>query len=314
MDFPTEPGVYPGLTYAQYEAIPAIRGSDLVPYMVSPRRARWQKANPPSTDALRLGSAYHTAVLEPHRFDKDVAVLGPCCEILKSGQRKGKACSAAGKHLIGGKSYCGKHGNAEDADTSRTIVSEYELNRIISAKTALMQRTDIVEQLNQPHHNELTLVWKDDGTGQLCKARLDHKNNDGDRSIIELKTTSAAMLSAFHVEREVRKFGYDVKAAWQASGAHQLGIGTNHYLFVFIQTTQDCDVAAYWLHESSLGAGWTKSRRCLNDLIEARNSNHYPGIQPNGIGVIEVKDYDAKQDAIDDEGVEEAEAPNKPLF
>lgn len=308
MGQPATPGVYPGLTYDQYDAIPAIRGSDLTPYQVSPRRAKWKKANPPSSDALRLGLAYHTAILEPDRFDQDVAVLAPCCEILKSGARKGMACAAAGKYLIDGKSYCGKHGHAEEADTSRTIINEFELNQIISAKTAIMQHTEIVQVLTEPHDNELTLVWEDPETRELCKARLDQKNKQGNRAVGELKTTSAQTLSPFHVEREIRKFGYDIKAAWQLAGCDALGLATDHYLFVLIQTVQDCDVAAYWLHENSLALGRIKARACLHKLIEARKNNHYPGIQTQGIGIIEVNSFEDGPIELDDEGVTEVSA------
>lgn len=291
MDCPTKPGLYPDLTYDQYNAIPAIRGSDLTPYLVSPRRARWKKNHPPSSEALRLGLAYHTAILEPHLFEQDVAVLGPCCMELKSGKRKGQPCMNAGKYFINNRSYCGTHGDESQADKRRTIISEQELNQIISAKTALMQRPAITEILNKPHQNELTGVWQDETTGELCKFRLDQKNVDGEQEFVELKTTSAPTLNAYHCESEIRKYGYHIKAAFQQAGCKALGIDSDYYLFLFIQTTQDCDVAAYWLSENTMELGDQIARKCLADLVKARDTNTYPGVQPNELGVIEVRNF-----------------------
>ncbi len=114
-----EPGIYPGIPFADYAKIPAMNCSTL----------RWGEASMRHLKAamdghlkrddsadLRFGRAFHIRVLEPERYAESVIVRGPCEAILKSGPRKGGACGSGGAGMIGGAWYCGTHGGDSGSD------------------------------------------------------------------------------------------------------------------------------------------------------------------------------------------------------
>lgn len=62
------------IPYADYEAMPGLRISQLKHFARSPQHYQHALAHPKQTDAMRLGTAAHVAVLEPERFEAQFAV------------------------------------------------------------------------------------------------------------------------------------------------------------------------------------------------------------------------------------------------
>ena len=64
----TQLGIFPGVDWAEYQAIDALNGSSLLPMRRSPMLYKWMLDNPqPPTDAMTLGTATHRLILEPER-------------------------------------------------------------------------------------------------------------------------------------------------------------------------------------------------------------------------------------------------------
>jgi len=68
------PGIYKRLPYGLYEGIPATNSSSLRELLRSPKQYLYRKENRKESEALTLGLAAHTAILEPHRFLAEYAL------------------------------------------------------------------------------------------------------------------------------------------------------------------------------------------------------------------------------------------------
>ena len=72
---PTEPGIYKDITFADYTLVDAVNASKLEPFMRTPAHAREAMLHPgEGTEAMVMGHAFHTFLLEPERFAADYAV------------------------------------------------------------------------------------------------------------------------------------------------------------------------------------------------------------------------------------------------
>ena len=70
-------GWRPDLPIEEYLAIPAMSSSGLQQFRRSPAHYHWSRANPVAeTDAMRFGTAVHTAILEPGLFDATYVTMG----------------------------------------------------------------------------------------------------------------------------------------------------------------------------------------------------------------------------------------------
>jgi len=67
------PGIYPGLSFAEYQAIPALNFSKLKLLASTPAKAKWQWDHPEEpTEAMVFGTWFHTAALQPEDMPRFV--------------------------------------------------------------------------------------------------------------------------------------------------------------------------------------------------------------------------------------------------
>lgn len=272
-------GIYPGLSYEDYDAIDAVRATDLKAYKVSPRRARHMRDNPLVGKHLDLGNAVHTILGEPHLFEQRYVAMEYCVEPIKSGPRKGEPCGCTATWINDGRPLCGKHGSAELHNETRTMLGPSEMRVIRTLSHAVMQRPDIVGIVARPHQTETVIVWDEPDYGVQGKCRIDQWNNDDDLTIVDLKTTSAADLTPATMSKVIHTFGYHNSLGWYRRGCRKLGRSVDHVFLLFLQTVQDMDVAGYWMEEGALDQGEDEMLACLDKYVAAKKTNFYPGVQ-----------------------------------
>jgi exodeoxyribonuclease VIII len=276
------------MSFADYIAIDAINASLLKPHSVSARHARWKASEDQDTAALSLGRVVHTAILEAERF-RDEYVVAPKVD------RRTKA---------------GKTRWAEfQAESDGRIVvtaDEHQIACNIAHHTCTVPH--IAELLwPEPREVELTVVQPDAHHDLLCKARIDcYREWQGWPTIIDLKTTSARDLKPHTLAREIHKYGYHIQAAWYKDLYERAtGLEIGAFVFVFCQTTQDRDVAAYQLDDDSIEQGRREARKYLQQIVTCRETGRWPGVQPDSVGMIGLPIY-ALESTLDDTGIEEA--------
>lgn len=155
------PGLHPGLSRDQYDAIDAVNQSALkVLIERSPAHFKYAKENPePPTDALRFGQAVHLACYEPARFAAEVVMMPEFNRKSNAGKAEAAAWEAANAGKL-----------AIDAEEYATLAA---MQKAVQAHPAASKL------IGKAGHREASMVWRDADTGVLCKGRADHSELGG---------------------------------------------------------------------------------------------------------------------------------------
>lgn len=244
------PGVYDDMPAEQYHALEALSSSGIKKLLRSPAHylVERTKRNEP-TEAMRIGTAVHTLILEPHREAEVIEM--PAFN----------ARTAAGR--ADRDAWLAEHAGAQafDAET---------LGRIRAAVAAVRAHPGAALLLSDGVA-ERTVLWRDAAEGIECRARFDWHRADG--GIVDLKTTRDASASEF--ARSIASFQYHVSAAWYFLGAeHVLGATPPYWAFVAVETDPPHGVACYVLDAASIRLGMDLCHRavkrfaaCLRDQV-----------------------------------------------
>lgn len=129
------------------------------------------------------------------------------------------------------------------------------------------------------HRSELSIVWTDEATGLLCKARLDHISPDivtpeGSGAIIDVKSTEDASIEAFMVS--IYKYGYHRQAATYLDGAFANGIEATHYVWIAVEKKPPYAIGIYRADSGVLAAGKASVERLLKRYAKCVERDEWP--------------------------------------
>jgi hypothetical protein len=209
----------------------------------------------PTTAPMRLGSAAHTAVLEPDRFMLDFAVYthpDPEKKTRRAGNDYTEFCAANAHRTI-------------------LVPKEYEAAQRISRA---VRGSKLAMRYLRAGTPEVTMVWADARTSVLCKARIDWLSTSVADVMAELKT--AADVGEWSFSSAFAKREYDVQTAFYADGYKALTGRELYSKCIAVESTEPHDVVVYDLAEvvdvgRELYAGY------LDRLIECTRANQWPG-------------------------------------
>lgn len=245
-----------------YHARPAVGHSALVRIMRSPAHYREYVANPPEpTPAMQLGTAFHTALLEPDRFGESF-VMAPKFD---RRTKEGKAAAEAWETENAGKMAL----TAEQMAAIRSMASSVRCHA--GADKLLSQGLA-----------EMSGFWIDLESGVECKCRPDFLVMDGDKvsGIVDVKTCSDAGADGF--ARAIATLGYDVQAAFYQDGLNALAGRSIPFYFIAVEKEPPYAVATYSAGIDVIEVGRAKYRGALQLLKWCRARDTWPGYQPNG--------------------------------
>lgn len=253
-----EPGIYPRV-FADYRQIDAINQSSLTPISISPLHYRAaQLAGDKPTGGMRLGDVAHCAVLEPHQLGKRYAVW------MRS---DGGDSFHKSRELDSFRAEAELHG--------KTVIKQSELDAAM-ALAATIKRNKLAQRYLSSGVPELTIVWRDQPTGLLCKGRIDwlSKAIEGADVVVELKTTGSITPRVF--EPLFAKMQYDVQIAFYADGYKAVTGKPLYGKCVVVESAPPFDVGVYDLTEV-IDVGRVYYRRMLDTLAECLRTNIWPG-------------------------------------
>jgi len=249
------PGIYPGISFEEYVAWEAINNSVLsVIRKTTPAHAKIFMEEPPDTAALRVGHALHTLVLEPGQFADRYAVR-PACDRRTN---KGKAIY--------------EEFMADLGDKSELTTSEVG---DIMAMAANLRKKGFVRNYVERGQAEVCIVWKDERTGLLCKARLDYYQKTL-KAIIDLKTTIKTA-GPSDVSRAIANFDYHQQAAWYSDGLATLIGEPPDFVFLFMEKKPPYECRAWQADDDTLIAGRRLYRKALNTYAECVKTGVWGG-------------------------------------
>lgn len=220
-----------------------------------------------------VGTATHTAILEPHNLEKTI-VRGP-------GDKRGNkwsdlkaAADAANQILLVDRDY--------DAMLAMrdAVHANAQLNAII---TGGKDEDRIIEG---------SAYWYDEATGVLCRCRPDLYRRDL-KIVIDLKTSVTAAPDEF--ARAVTRFGYHAQEAFYSDGMNQIGEAVEGFAFVVLEKSQGTPVfkspyasAVYELPPSIVEDGRLIMRQALDRFAECVKTDKWPSYG-DGIQELEIK-------------------------
>lgn len=254
---PVEPGIYEGISFAQYASWPAVNKSRLDwLYDWAPLHCKYRMDHPEEdTPALIVGRALHSLVLTPDDYESEFAIAPECDKRTKDG----KAMWAA---------FCQQAGERSVLTTDQDELVK-NMARAISFCTAAHRF------IASEGRNELSIIWNDQLTGLLCKARLDMERKKDWNCIGDLKTTISGNIDDF--TRSLTTYGYYRQAAFYLAGAKAVGLELDAFAIVAVEKTAPYGVATFQVDKAAIEIGQAQNQRLMATYAACERFNSWPG-------------------------------------
>ena len=274
-----KPGIYPGLSYREYDAIDAVRASLLKMFDRTPAHARYEMLHPKGdTAALRMGDALHAAILEPRRFEAEYACKPGCDRRTNAG----KAASA----------------QWDAAHPGTVALLEDEWAAVTAMRDAVLAHPTAAALVRGQGRNELVIVWEDAETGLMCKARVDRITDyHGFTVVPDLKTCRDASPKAF--SKVIAEYGYHMQAAFYLNGlatVAPLKQGVRRFVFLCVENTPPHCVACYEPEDSVIEEGRRQYRAKLDAYARGKKEGIWPGYM-NGLVPLDIPKWAYREEA-----------------
>ena len=214
------------------------------------------------TDAMRFGTAYQMAILEPERFDQTYCVKD-----------------------WDGRTSEGKARAAYVAETGMRILSDSDYSSLMRMRDVIMRNPQWNKILTNGGQNEIAGFAADEETGLDVQCKIDRITDQG--LVIDLKTTADARPHKFI--RSVADYGYHMQEAfyrdvWSWAG----GAPIKGFIFLAQETKAPFDFIPYELTEIDVSLGRDIYRRALNTMKECMDADEWPGYEKRTTNKIEL--------------------------
>lgn len=275
-----EPGWYRDMSNEEYHGSFGTSSSQLKTLLNhTPAHLRYNMdQHKESTDAMNLGTALHTLVLEPEIFDEELAVMPDINRRTKAGKEEFAAFEAlnAGKIILKPDQY-DKAKRMADAVMSQPVARILVEDAI--TESSIYWWYNSTDPDDDTKFKELLKV-RPDG---LCRSHP---------IIFDLKSTVDGTWTEF--SKTIEKFGYHVSAAMYKEGVNQCRplldevhkMAYTSFVFVVVESVEPHLVSLYELSPDAMEMGRVKFRHAVHALKRAHDNN-WPAF-PEEIRVIDL--------------------------
>ena len=246
-------------TNEQYHSGPGVSKSHLDAIAGKSPRHYWQKyINPdrertPPTPAMVMGSAIHSAILEPDLFPSEY-VANPGIERRSNA---GKAEYAA----------------FEAEHKGKIVLSDEDFQACLAIRDAVHSHP-LAAGLLTLGQAEQSFYGIDPETGELIKCRTDYMHDSGSM-IVDLKSTEDASPDGFG--KSAANFRYPVQIAWYhdvmdaAYGEHP-----EHWVFMAVEKKPPYAIGIYFTDPADVQRARVAARRDFMRIVEAKRAGVWP--------------------------------------
>lgn len=259
MDF--KPGIYPGITRADYDSVIALNQSSIKLIDERHVKAAWRRlhhSDPPSQKMIE-GSAFHALLLEPTLF-ADRFIVRP----------KWNMSTNIGKHARA--AWESEHPGWQ----LRFEILEEKHAELQIQIEALRAHPVVGRWLEAVIHCECAIFWEHPEHGFPCKALVDGISRVDGRTIIwDPKTTRDA--TAGFWRKEIASRNYMVQAEWTMQGFDALAPAERDFFFVAIETEGDMDIGVYECGPLTRYEARHRIAKACKRWAQAIESGIYPG-------------------------------------
>jgi len=261
-----EIGIHRGVPFDDYLAWDAVSNSSQGPMLRSPAHylAALTAEREPS-DAMRFGSLLHCGALEPAEVAGRYAVMPAYEKTIR------RADGSEYKNPKATTAYRDARDQFREDNADKEVVEQDQFDRVCGMIQALHANDAVREWFAGGVETEVSLCWRDEPTGLLCKARVDALPKT-DR-LIDLKTTRDGQDFAW----SIYKFHYHRQAAFYGDGWHALTGERRAFCLVAMETEPPFAVRAAPVGDETVDAGRVEYRRLLGRIAECRASDDWPG-------------------------------------
>jgi len=249
---------YENQSAEDYHVAPGASASRLKKLQRSAAHMKYEMDNPQEpTQAMIIGSATHSAILEPDLFAKEWGVLPP-------GHGSSKAVKEAKAELI--VQFGADHILKPDAYDNILAMRDSVLGNALPA--------DLLDGAT----TEASYYWTDTDSGVECKARIDalppEDSTWGD-CVVDVKTTANGSPEEFR--RSCFNFGYHISAAHYLAATQR-----QRFILIVVEKELPHCVAVYELDDDALGLGRADREFLLGQwaLCEAEEAAGGPDAWP----------------------------------
>lgn len=290
-----EIGVYKNQSNAEYHSGAGISKSGLTLVGKSPLHY-WSAYIDPDrekreeTPAMKLGTAIHSAVLEPDLFASDYVVV-PSDAPRKPTSVQLNAKKPSDDTIAAIEWWQGF--NSQNAD--RTIISGDDYQTCTAIQRQVRRHPAAIALLGTGEA-ETSVYWQDEETGVLCKCRPDWMNYQAN-VIVDVKSAEDASPAAF--QRSISNYEYHVQAAWYLDGVKAAtGHAPKAFIFAVFEKSRPHASAFYYADQDMLEIGRKIYRERLAIYAQCLASNRWPGY-PDLLQAISLPVWALKQAAND---------------
>lgn len=264
-----EPGVYQDLSFDDYARIPAINFSTLYRFKDTAAHARQgMVAQRESTPAQHLGFLVHMALLEPARFAESVV----CPPKLDRRTTEGKRMWAS----------------FEAANFNKEIATAREMEVCLGLQSSVANHPTARQILYGDGMSELTIVWKDEELGTLCKGRIDRIGKLNTQPVVLDVKTVSAVASLRNWQRSITDHSYCEQAAMYLGGLQTLmplQEGTRSFLWLVCEVDPPYLVRLFDADYDAIQYGDQQFRAHLEQYAKCMATGDWPGY-PDGIETV----------------------------
>lgn len=170
------------------------------------------------TSALVFGSAFHTYILEPQKFDKRFVVAPKFDKRTKQGKEEWREFEASLE--------------TNDGSKPKEAITEEDMGSIVNMSKAINAHP-LAGNLFKEGIAEETIVWNEEKTGCLMKGKTDWRRPE-EKLIIDLKSTRDG--NPENLRRSMFSYRYHVQSSIYLDGVTAItGDKDYRFLFVFVE-------------------------------------------------------------------------------
>ena len=250
---PNHAGMFKNLPNEIYHRGPGISKSGLeIIANKCPAAYRFGEYKP--TAATALGTATHTALLEPEKFEAEV-IKGPDAR---------------------GNSNIWKDAQAEANLSQQIMLKQADYEMVLRMRDSAFKNATIDRLIRSSSALiECSVYWDDPKTGELCRCRPDVWRRDLGLKI-DVKTAVNASPNAF--AKAAGNFGYHNQEAFYSEGCHRAsGEQDNGMIFIVLEKEPPFIPAIYELSEQAVKEGRLVMRDALDTYAKCKKLDVWPG-------------------------------------
>jgi hypothetical protein len=239
---------------------------------------------PPQTEAQRLGTLVHLALLEPERFERESVVMPKCLRNTKEGKAAWKdACTEVLGYTPAKPLKDDELAEVLLADGRHLVTAEHrQLVRDMAA--AIWGNEDAAKLLRLDGESEHTITWQDHETGRMCKSRRDRWIQSRNL-VLDIKTARDARPGPFANQALI--LGYHTQKAFYLDG-HKAATGEDvRFAHIVVTNELPSSCAVYELHADDVALGHWTNLTAMLALADSDESDDWR--EPHEKGIHELR-------------------------